>query len=59
MYTSDTPWGPWSTEYGLLSDWGAGYGSHAHPEYNEDNGKTWYFSQGPNGPFNVFKVTFP
>lgn len=59
MYVAEKPWGPWSAEYGLLSGWGQGYGSHAHPEYSPDGShKEVYFSQGPNGPFNMFKVTF-
>ena len=33
MYTSDTPYGPWGEEYGLLSGW-VGYGSMAHPMYS-------------------------
>ncbi|KAK0647941.1 hypothetical protein DIS24_g7232 [Lasiodiplodia hormozganensis] len=59
IYVADQPWGPWSAEYGLLEGWGAGYGSHAHPEYSPGGShKEVYFSQGPNGPFNIFKVTF-
>ncbi|KAK8247637.1 hypothetical protein HDK77DRAFT_481127 [Phyllosticta capitalensis] len=59
MYVADNPWGPWSSQYGLLSGWGAGYGSHAHPEYSPNGShKELYFSQGPNGPFNMFKLTF-
>ena len=58
MYTSDTPWGPWSEEYGLLHGW-TGYGSMAHPEYSPyGNHREFYFSQGPNDQFNMFKVTF-
>ncbi|ETN45660.1 uncharacterized protein HMPREF1541_09493 [Cyphellophora europaea CBS 101466] len=58
MYTSDTPYGPWSVEYPLLSGWN-GYGSHAHPEYSPGGShKEIYFSQGPNQKFNMFKVTF-
>ena len=57
MYTSDTPYGPWSAEYGLLSGW-HGYGSMAHPEYFSADGRTWYFSQGPNEKFNMFKIQF-
>lgn len=61
MYTSDTPYGPWSAEYGITSSGNDGllsgsYGSHAHPEFG--NGKEWYFSIGPNSVFQVFKVTF-
>ncbi|KPI36754.1 uncharacterized protein AB675_11865 [Cyphellophora attinorum] len=57
MYLSDTPYGPWSTGYSLLSEV-SGYGSHAHPEYSEEGGRTIYFSQGPNGQFQMYKVTF-
>lgn len=61
MYTSDTPYGPWSSEYTIISSGSDGlmegsYGSHAHPEYGD--GKEWYFSIGPNNVFQVFKVTF-
>lgn len=64
MYTSDTPYGPWSAEYsiaqagdnsGLLAQ---SYGAHAHPEYSSADGKEWYFSIGPNSVFQVFKITF-
>ena len=58
MYTSDTPYGPWSEEYGLLSGW-IGYGSMAHPMYSPGGShKELYFSQGPNSKFNMFKLTF-
>ena len=58
MYISDTPYGPWSEEYGLLSGW-TGYGSMAHPMYSPDGShKEVYFSQGPNSKFNMFKITF-
>ncbi|KAJ7755921.1 hypothetical protein B0H16DRAFT_1540129 [Mycena metata] len=58
MYVSATPFGPWSAEYGLLNGWGIGYGSMAHPEFSTDGGKTFHFSQGPDGPFNMFEVSF-
>ncbi|KAK7520869.1 uncharacterized protein IWZ02DRAFT_433285 [Phyllosticta citriasiana] len=59
MYVADNPWGPWSSQYSLLSGWGAGYGSHAHPEYSPNGShKELYLSQGPNGPFNLFKLKF-
>lgn len=59
MHVAEKPWGPWSAVYGLLSGWGQGYGSHAHPENSPDGShKEVYFSQGPNGPFTMFKVTF-
>jgi len=57
MYISETPFGPWSAEYSLLSGW-HGYGSMVHMEYSTDGGKTVFFSQGPNGPLNMFKVEF-
>ena len=58
MYTSDTPWGPWSEEYGLLRGW-RGYGSMVHPMYSPGGShKEIYFSQGPNTGFDMFKVTF-
>ncbi len=58
MYTSDTPYGPWSEEYGLLSGW-TGYGSMTHPMYSPGGShKEVYFSQGPNSKFNMFKITF-
>lgn len=58
MYVSATPEGPWSEEYGLLQGWRPGYGSHAHPEFSTDGQQSFYFSQGPDGPFNMFKVSF-
>lgn len=36
MYVSNTPFGPWGKEYGLLKGWGPDYGSMAHPEYSTD-----------------------
>ena len=58
MFTSDTPYGPWSDEYGLLRDFD-GYGSMAHPSFSPHGShKELYFSQGPNDGFNMFKVTF-
>lgn len=58
MYTSDTPWGPWSEEYGLLRGW-KGYGSMVHPWASPDGShKTIYFTQGNNTGFDVFKVVF-
>lgn len=61
IYTSDTPYGPWSAEYRVTSSGNDGllpgsYGAHAHPQYGD--GKEWYFSIGPNSVFQVFKVTF-
>ena len=61
LYTSDTPYGPWSAEYAITSSGNDGllpgsYGSMSHPEYG--CGKEWYFSIGPNSVFQVFKVTF-
>ena len=63
MYTSDTPWGPWSAEYGIQSGGmvAGSYGVMMHPEYSPDGtrtGKEFYFSIGPNSVFNVFKVSF-
>lgn len=60
FYLADNPWGPWNGGYKLLSDSGwLGYGVDAHPQWSP-RGKenVLYFSQGPNGPFNMFKVTF-
>jgi len=58
MYISDTPYGPWSEEYGLLRGW-TGYGSMVHPMYSPGGShKEIYFSQGPNSVFNMFKVSF-
>ena len=60
FYTADKPWGPWSAQYKFLKDGGwKGYGVSAHPAYSPGGShKTLYFSQGPNGVFNTFKVTF-
>ena len=58
MYVSDTPWGPWSEEYGLLRGW-RGYGSMVHPMYSPGGShKEIYYSQGPNTGFHMFKVSF-
>jgi hypothetical protein len=58
MYVSDTPYGPWSEEYNLLSGWN-GYGSMVHPMYSPGGShKELYFSLGPNAKFNMFKLTF-
>ncbi|KAK4937733.1 hypothetical protein LTR10_021678 [Elasticomyces elasticus] len=63
MYVADNPWGPWSAEYSIQSGGmiEGSYGSMAHPEYAVDgdsSGKSFYYSLGPNGMFNVFKLTF-
>lgn len=64
MYTSDTPYGPWSAEYSIASTGDSSgllaqsYGAHAHPEYSSADGKEWYFSIGPNSVFQVLKITF-
>lgn len=58
MYVSDTPYGPFTGPYELLSGVD-GYGSMAHPSYSPGGShKELYFSQGPNSKFNMFKVTF-
>jgi hypothetical protein len=60
FYLADDPWGPWTGGFKLLSDSGwLGYGVNAHPQWSsrgEEN--ELYFSQGPNGPLNMFKLTF-
>ena len=60
FYLASNPWGPWSTGYKLLDKSGRpGYGVSAHPSYSPGNDhRELYFSQGPNGPFNMFRVTF-
>lgn len=58
MFVSDTPYGPWSEEYGLLRG-RYGYGSMAHPHYSPGGShKELYFSLGPNAQFMMFKLTF-
>jgi hypothetical protein len=58
MYTSDTPYGPWSEEYPLLELSGS-YGSHAHPHFSPGGShKEFYFSLGPNSKFHMYKVSF-
>ena len=64
MYVSDTPWGPWSSEYGLLRGW-RGYGSMVHPWASSGEGgaiggshREVWFSQGPNTGFHMFRVDF-
>lgn len=61
MYTSPTPYGPWSAEYGLMSastdaHVSRSYGSMVHPEYSNTN--EIYMSLGPNSVFNMFRITF-
>jgi hypothetical protein len=59
FYVAGNPWGPWSRGYKVLtsgSGWG-GYGISAHPGWSTKSNEL-YFSQGPNGPFNMFKLTF-
>ena len=55
FYLADKPYGPWSIGYKILSM--RGYGVHAHPQFTPKGSKDLYFSQGPNGPFNMFKLT--
>jgi hypothetical protein len=58
MYTSDTPYGPWSAEYPLLELPGS-YASHAHPHFSPGGShKEFYFSLGPNSKFHMYKVSF-
>jgi hypothetical protein len=59
FYVAAKPWGPWSRGYKVLTSgsvWG-GYGISAHPGWSTKPNEL-YFSQGPNGPFNMFKLTF-
>lgn len=59
FYLAKEPWGPWTRAYMLLSassGWN-GYGISAHPGWSSKSNEL-YFSQGPNGPLNMFKVTF-
>jgi hypothetical protein len=63
MYTADTPFGPWSAEYSILTGGRiqGSYGSMMHPEYtppDSRNDESFYFSLGPNGVFNMFQLTF-
>jgi len=60
FYLADNPWGPWTAGFKLLSDSGwLGYGVDAHPQWTSRGKENeLYFSQGPNGPLNMFKVTF-
>lgn len=64
MYISDTPYGPWSEEYSLLdgstnSHASGNYGPMVHKMYSPGGSdQTLYFSMGPNGPFNMFKLEF-
>lgn len=59
FYLAPNPWGPWTRGYNLLpgdSGW-SGYGVSAHPRYSTKDNEL-YFSQGPSGPLNMFKLTF-
>jgi hypothetical protein len=59
FYLAEKPWGPWTRGYNVLSGnsgW-VGYGISAHPRYSAKDNEL-YFSQGPNGQLNMFKLTF-
>ncbi|CAD0105786.1 unnamed protein product [Aureobasidium uvarum] len=59
FYLAENPWGPWTGGYKLLGDdsgW-LGYGVSAHPRWSTKDNEL-YFSQGPSGPLNMFKLTF-
>ncbi|KEQ68669.1 hypothetical protein M436DRAFT_86235 [Aureobasidium namibiae CBS 147.97] len=59
FYLAERPWGPWTRAYMVLSGdsgWN-GYGISAHPGWSSKPNEL-YFSQGPNGPLNMFKLTF-
>jgi hypothetical protein len=60
FYLADDPSGPWTGGFKILSDSGwLGYGVDAHPQWSPRGKENeLYFSQGPNGPFNIFKPTF-
>jgi hypothetical protein len=60
FYLAENPWGPWTGGFQLLSDSGwLGYGVDAHPQWSARGKENeLYFSQGPNGPLNMFKLTF-
>jgi hypothetical protein len=60
FYLAGNPWGPWTGGFQLLSDSGwLGYGVDAHPQWSARGKENeLYFSQGPNGPLNMFKLTF-
>ncbi|THV67077.1 hypothetical protein D6D28_07785 [Aureobasidium pullulans] len=58
FYLAAEPWGPWTAGYKVLSVSGyPGYGVSAHPAWSS-KGNELYFSQGPDGPMNTFKITF-
>ncbi|GAM83460.1 hypothetical protein ANO11243_014480 [Dothideomycetidae sp. 11243] len=54
FYVADSPYGPFSATYTVLGAW-HGYGSHAHETYGVN---PLYFSLSPDGPFDLFKLTF-
>jgi len=64
MYVSDTPYGPFSAGYQLMSGGHqmveGSYGPMMHPMFQPVAGsdKSWYFSLGPNSVFYMYKITF-
>lgn len=59
MYTSPTPWGPWSSEYELMNGHedpriAGSYGTMVHEMYGA--GKEIFLSLGPNGPLYVYRL---
>lgn len=57
FYTSDTPYGPWSAEYGLLHV--LGYGVNVHPMWSPGGShKTIYISSGWANIITMYRVDF-
>jgi hypothetical protein len=59
FYTSDTPYGPWSEEYGLLHV--LGYGVSVHPEWSprgDGSDREIYISSGWGNIITMYKVNF-
>ncbi|KAH7412838.1 hypothetical protein BKA64DRAFT_702953 [Cadophora sp. MPI-SDFR-AT-0126] len=57
FYMSETPYGPWTTEYRLLDNT-PGYGINVHPEMSEDH-RVLYISSGTmQNVISMWKVEF-
>lgn len=59
FYTSETPYGPWSEEYGLLHV--LGYGVSVHPQWSpggDSSDREIYISSGWGNVITMYKVNF-
>jgi len=57
FHTSDTPYGPWSDEYGIMTT--HCYGVNVHPEMSPDGDhKVLYVSSGIGNVITMYKLEF-